>query len=263
MRVKTNFLCAAALCAVAVMAAETKAVIVSWSGGDGAYNVAANWDSGIVPISDDQMFIGNGSTVTLNDAQPLDLKNFRVNNNSTLVIEPGAEIGSTGWSFIGKSGSSGGTINMSGGLIKIDSGDPATLRSFMVGHANDGTLNMSGGLLSATGEFRVGTNPGTGIVNLSGGMVEASGLLMGPGTALIDVSGSGIVKITDPAGVDLTSAFQDFVNSGLITGNGSAAGVALAFDPTSGITSISAIPEPTSIVLLGLAGSLLAIRRRR
>ena len=81
--------------------------------------------------------------------------------------------------------------------------------------------------------------------------------------ASIDVSGSGVVKITDPAGADLTSGFQDFVDAGLITGNGSAAGVALNFNPTSGVTSISAVPEPTSIVLIGLAGSLLAIRRRR
>ncbi len=267
MRVKTNFVYTVALCATMVMAAESKAANVFWAGGDGDFNVASNWGGG-VPTVADQAIMENGATTTINDAH--DTANFRVNNGSTLVVEPGAALTSTGWSFIGKSGGVSGTgtaaatINMSGGLIKLF--DPSALRTFMVGHANSGTLNMSGGLISISGGLRVGTGAGTGTVNLSGnGVIEASELLMGPSAALINITGGGVVNVADPTGADLTSAFQVFVDAGQITGNGTAAGVVLGYDATSGISSISAaaIPEPTSIVLLGLAGSLLAIARRR
>ena len=264
MRVKTNLLYTVALCATMVMAAESKAANVFWAGGDGAFNDAANWGGG-VPTVADQAIMENGATTTINDAH--DTANFRVNNGSTLVIETGATLTSTGWSFIGKSGGVSGTgtapatINMSGGLVKLF--DPSALRTFMVGHANSGTLNMSGGLFSISGGLRVGTGAGTGTVNLDGGVIEASELLMGPSAALINVTG-GVMNIADPAGADLTSAIQAFVDSGNITGNGTAAGVVIAFDSASGVTSFSAaVPEPTSIVLLGLAGSLLAISRRR
>ena len=59
---------------------------------------------------------------------------------------------------------------------------------------------------------------------------------------------------------DDTIAVDAFIASGLITGYDGAGTASAVFDGVN--TTVSAIPEPATMVLLGLGG-LLSLRRRR
>ena len=253
-------LCGVALCAMMLQSVEAQAASVSWSAGTGAYDDPANWGTGTVPTSGDKMTVGNGGTATISTGESVSLQDFRINKDSELVVEAGGVLGSTGWSFLGKSGTPGttGTMTMNGGLVQINraSLNDGGISSFIVGRESHGILNMNGGLLFVQGNFKIDDKAKDGgEVYLNGGSIFASGFDMDKGgaggnSAVMDITNGTMLIVGD-----IESYIDTQVGTGILTAFGGSGIVLRSYDPGSGITTVSAtIPEPASLALLGIAG---------
>ena len=266
MRLTTKpFLCVMALGAVMLLVADAKAASVSWAlAGTGDYADSANWNTATVPVSGDKMTVGNGGTAVIDTPQALDLSDFRINKDSTLEINPGGSVGSLGWSFLGKSGSFGtdGTLNMNGGFVHIFNPGPSA-PSFIVGRESHGILNMNSGFIFVEGNFKIDDKAfDGGEVHLHGGNILASGFDMDKGGAGGNSATMDITNGTMTIVGDIEAYIDTQIGSGILTGFGGTGTVLRNYDAVTGLTTVWAVPEPTSIALLGMAGSLLALVRR-
>ena len=254
-----TFLSVAALCALGILAVDVQAATTSWvgdAGGAGNFTDPTAWDTGLAPVTGDLAFISlPAAVVTLDSAAP-DILWMQVNNGSTLNVETGGSLTSDGggWFFVSRGNDPGtATVNMNGGDLNAPG-------NFVVGRFGQGLLNVNDGSVTAGGSLQIGieTSSGSGEVHLDGGTITAGGFDMGPGPATMDIT-DGILKISG----DIGAYINDQITSGILTGFGGTGVVKHSF--AMDVTTIwaEAIPEPTSIALLGLAGSLLAIGRRR
>ena len=120
-----------------------------------------------------------------------------------------------------------------------------------------GKLDIAG-TVNSTGNFYVG-NDGVGLCNvLDGGVLNLKGF----GTTTItssstlDILGEGMVI---SAGSQVNNA-NTLIAGGRIAGDGVLGDVYAYFDGTN--TIIAVVPEPATMILLGLGGLLLRKRRR-
>jgi len=175
-----------------------------------------------------------------------------------------------------------GTVNMSGGTLTVQTADASKwFHHFIVGDNGTGTLNMSGGVITAKNNMYISyNNMGTGIVNMTGGEINVTDTIIivrsstgefhldgGLVTAAdLSMTANGSLDLTNGVMIlddDDTSAVQEYIDSGWITGYGGAGDVLLDYDVTNpGKTTLSAIPEPATLALLGLGGLLSLLRRR-
>jgi len=167
--------------------------------------------------------------------------------NGTLNVSGG--IMTTAWNwYLGDSGT--GTVNVSGGSVVLGhSGMGGNITIGQWGTAT-GNLNVSGGSIIAAGITLSGV-AGTGHVSLTGGLLQGNTLAINNiGVSTFDIAG-GTLNLKG----DITSLAG-------VTGNGILGNLQFAYNPGTDFTSITAIPEPMTLLLLG-AGSFAAFTRRR
>lgn len=162
-----------------------------------------------------------------------------------------------------------GTVNISNGTINV-SGDLVVGGTFIeviadpfqeIPHPGTGRLNMTGGVVSVAdaNTLEIGLDGSKGWVDLLGGTITAGGLMIGEAN-----SGLNITEGTLILNGNKTEEVLRFIGAGLITAYGGVSGAECRYDYdvlNPGKTTVTAIPEPATITLLGLG--LFALRRRR
>jgi hypothetical protein len=281
-----------------VMAAPALAAPV-WTGtaGDGLWNTAGNWDTG-VPTGGDT-YITNGDSVTLSGTAG-DTRKIFLNNSSSLIISTDLDMSND--LLIDSGGTvtlNSGTISINGDKVKMaDDDGPASF--FMNGGAittgdkfeiySGALLEISGGSLSANDgdgfEFGGGT---IRVVGDGASLIYCTQVIDGGGTyEFVPTAAGGITTITSSSdagklirgagiSVDLddlavpTATMTLFQGAPLdtmsvtVTKDGSTLveGVDYTLDYLGGTgLELSVVPEPATMTLLALGG-LAMLRRRR
>ena len=119
---------------------------------------------------------------------------------------------------------------------------------------------MTGGSISIpdANSIEIGLLESTGWIDLLGGTITAGELLIGT----TPNNGMNIAGGTLVLNGDQTATLVGYADAGLLTAFGGASGAVLQYDLSAGKTTVTAIPEPATIALLGL-GALVVSRRRR
>lgn len=224
----------------------------------GSWSDGANWTGGTVPDGDYKTVfnVGGAAECVLSDTRTV--KHIAAGDGGdggVLRLASGANLTSTSWSAAG--------VNNNAHMI-IEHGAVANFQEHLfIGMWDDGAHNMNftmnGGTVTIGDAFTTGlyfdNNPMTvnAHIQMNDGTVTANWLGLNWGTC--DITGGTVVLRTDQRG-----AIQGYINSGVLTGYGDSANVVMTWDEVAGTTTITAIPEPTTLLLLGLGG--LVIRRR-
>ncbi len=247
----------------------------NYSGGTGM--------SGLYPTVGDMARIGKDvSTISTLAGTGIAKKLQFRGRNSSLTVQNGAVLTTDGSVEIDAETAAGGsavlTIDVGGTVNGAEQAVlPSSFTQFKIGRANKGSdsiVNVNGTLNAISqdtitnyksiitfGIWSAG-NGGGGNWTLNigaAGVVNADGYLMNTnavdGTALINITTGGKMVLLG----DVRTQVQTDVIAGLIKGNGVAGAVGFTYDGS--YTTITVIPEPMTIALLGLGGLLLRKRR--
>lgn len=166
---------------------------------------------------------------------------------------------------VGVMNMSGGTVNVSGDLVVGSTLIEVILDPFQeIPHPGTGRVTMTGGLISIpdANSVKIGTDGSTGLLELFGGTIRAGALEIGePGSGgIMDIRAGTLILDGDRREKVLA-----YIQAGLMTAYGGASGGEVRYDydiANAGKTTVTAIPEPATVLLIGLGGFAL-IRRKR
>lgn len=242
-------------------------------GPDTLWSTAANWNGDVVPVAADAIGIGGPYGNCVSAAYPVKIDGT--------VAAVGADMrfgGTENWLSI-----TGGTLDVEdiigqGGISHtLMSGGAVTCGSIWGGQmpgwnmATSQEWVMTGGTVTITsiggGEGIYASRDGSasdGVLDfdIQGGTIDATGTLVGFGLTMgtggtMNINTGGVLKIIDTA--TARAAIEGWVGSGQITGDG-VVGNAWWSDNGDGTLDVT-VPEPATMLLLGLGG--LLIRRKR
>lgn len=278
--------------------ASAVGITVAWDGGggtDNSYTNALNWDNtNHLPTLIDNVSIYkpvNGTTtnaVTINTQDAVGLT-VRVGGDAwntapvgakpaSLYIVPGGKLTTAEVFMVGPESTSvrSGKLYMSGGNVVTGSVNPNNAHFYVgygfgtipAGQYVEGDAYISGGQLDIAGNFSIAHNANTiGIVELSGNaIINANGFTMkalvgaGTATASLDIRDSAKVVING----DKRSIIDGYIDNGWIKTNGVAWDdySHVFYDAGTNKTTMTLVPEPATMCLLGL-GAIGLIRRKK
>ena len=140
----------------------------------------------------------------------------------------------------------------------ISAGSFTVITQLMVADAasGSGTINMTGGLLTAPVMYL--GHVGTGHVQLDGGVIDLGAFAAGAGggTGTVDITGGALVLPGEITSQDLLDPIWSCLSA--YDGTGS---LVTTYDGVNDETTITAIPEPATLMLLGL-GAIALIRKK-
>jgi hypothetical protein len=253
----------------------------AWEVGDNWANGSAGWTRGVLPGETDAALINAGAEAKLTSSQTVNfLRVSAWGQAGTATVNTGGNLyvknqGTTGWgdgmALVGDGGVAG-VLNINDGTNVID-------RGLMFAHnsaASVGTLNMYGGTLD------VGANTGGGLwdggiigsvgdlyINMYGGTLTTTILNdwdFGSGAYEIYFgSTDGRMIVTEEWLIGEGQTIANMLAAGDITAAPGLEVVMQTFESAPGVWDaeiFAQVPEPASMVLLGL-GSLLMRRRRK
>ena len=255
------------LAVVLTFAIASGAFATTWTdgGSDSLWENVANWDVA-VPTSGDYALIETGGTALVTGgyngaASSMDVG---LDGSGALTIDGGALAVNSGVN-IGKNAGATGTITVGAGDGSF--GGWRSLQSWTLTLADgggNGTLINNGGTIKVWSEwFNVAAWGGTANVELNGGYIISEGLHMGAGGSM-DIAGGSLAIAGDQLAL-----LGGLIVSGQLTSFGVTydatnftQGFVFDVDTTNpGYTTISAIPEPATIAMLGI-GAVGILRRK-
>lgn len=266
-------------CVILMLASYASAVNTNWKAGTGNWSVVTNWTSGEPVSYSDNAFIDNGGTVQITSAEVCRYLYQGYTSGTSGSIEMSGGSLSTYIEYIGFHGTgaftqSDGVNTMSDylylgrysdatGIYAMSGGTLTVNKDFYTGYQGIGTFKVTGGDADITvvGNYSVGTY-GTLISEIDAG-----------GISLIDVAGAasfvyGTWNIVDLGNAPL-GTFNVIEADGGIGTYEFDVNLPNTTDWSWGITDtagtdtlwVQHVPEPCSLLLLGLGGFVL--RRRR
>lgn len=243
---------------------------------------------------DARINFGNNVVTVTSSVPAVNRVQIGVDESGNVVVESGGTLTSNGDTLAGNNNAaakgtltvnSGGTVNVGNILWSANGGSDGDITVNAGGQINvgnhlwlgatgtsivniSGTLNQTGGILGLGTTNASTPSGGTATVNVtSGGLLalnnisSAAGLPSVQSGSLLNITGTG--EITLPG--DFLGVLQNYEDAGKLVGDLGASDVTIDLVKNPGFTTayISAIPEPSTVLLIGLGLGLAFVARRR
>jgi hypothetical protein len=185
----------------------------------------------------------------------------------SLTVATGGILTANGQVLLGYNGADARTgFTGNQGRLVMDGGTANLVSHLFVGFTGTGNLQVDAGTLNVAGMFGLGWNGGQGNVNISGGLLHTEAWNFTNNALTTYTFNFSELRTGLGDGEWVQNHFwkneiQALVNAGKITTSVAGAHVQVDWDPVLEQTHVYAIPEPVSIVLLGLGA--LCLRRKQ